>query len=167
MTRPVKPEDDMTSEEHTEQMLTAVNNGFAYSQPATGILSQLFRSLVNVMMIRAFGWSQLMQQYLDNPANGVANVPKDRATARGNLNKELTRPQMSWKVFMKAIRFFGAIRADFTVKLWLPTNKTCEATVTMFDRRPKSKKKPVNTWEIPEDKLGLQKPLFDDDEKTK
>ena len=147
------------------KMINAVNKNFVDSPPAQGVLAKLFRKIVADLDIGAFGWSQLMQAYLDNRANGIAQNAKDRSTARGNLNKELNRGQLSWKVFLKAIRFFGAVRADFTVKLWFANKKVTEHTVTMFDRVPVKRGK--DPYEPSEDRVGLSKPLFDDDKKPK
>lgn len=137
------------------QMITAVNNNFVRAPAPKGVLAKLFRKLCVALDLGAFGWQQLMQQYLDNPANGVKNNPKDRATARGNLNKELIRETLSWKVFLKAVRFFGAVRADFTVRLELPSGKVVKSTVTMVDRIPVHKKKLPDPYELPEDQVGL------------
>lgn len=150
-------QDDGPSEEESDnsiQMITAVNNNFVRAPAPKGVLAKLFRKLCVALDLGAFGWQQLMQQYLDNPANGVKNNPKDRATARGNLNKELIRETLSWKVFLKAIRFFGAVRADFTVRLELPNGKVVKSTVTMIDRVP-VKSKRQDPYEPPEDQVGL------------
>lgn len=46
-----------------------------------------------------------MIKYLDDPRNGI---PRDlKSSARGNLNKELVRDKITWKVFRKALRFLG------------------------------------------------------------
>lgn len=149
---------DRENSDPSSAMLEAVNNNFVKAPPAKGALAILFRTLCREMNLGAFGWSQLMHQYLHNPANGIKNTPKDKATARGNLNKELFRDRLTWKVFMKAIRFFNPIRAEFTVRLRLQSGEKIEATVTMMDRTPK--KREVNPSVIPEDQRGLEKPDF-------
>jgi len=147
-------------EDPSSAMFTAVNNNFVNAPPAKGALATLFRTLCREMNLGAFGWSQLMAQYLNNPANNIKNTPKDKATARGNLNKELFRDRLTWKVFMKAIRFFNPVRAEFTVRLKFKNGKTIESTVSMMDRTPKKRDRDVNPSIIPEDLRGLEKPDF-------
>lgn len=144
-----------------KKIIHIVNTGFQDAPKATGVLSKLFRKMCKDLNIKAFAWAQLMTNYLNNPANGVANTPKDRSTARGNMNKELIKGQMSWLIFMRAIRFFGAVKADFTVKITLADGRSSEHTVTMFDRVPKNQpiKRP---YDKPIDVQGLKRPLNDD-----
>ena len=40
---------------------------------------------------------------------------KDRASARGNLTKELMKKGMSWRVFMKAMVFLGLRKFDIII----------------------------------------------------
>lgn len=148
------------NEEASGQMMHAANNNFQNAPAPKGVLARLFRDLWIELGAGAFGWSQLMQQYLNNPANGVKNTAKDRATARGNLNKELFREKLSWNVFMKAIRFFDPVKATFTVKLEFRTGKTIESSVAIVERQPK-RKVVVDPTVLPEDQRGLEKSDFD------
>lgn len=151
-----------SNEDASGAMMHAANNNFKNAPPPKGVLAQLFRQLWAEMNTGAFGWSQLMQQYLNNPANGVKNNAKDRATARGNLNKELFREKLSWNVFMKAMRFFDAIKVTFTVKMEFRTGKTIESSVVIVERQPK-RRVTVDPTVLPEDQRGLEKPDFDAD----
>ncbi len=140
------------------QMMEAVNNDFMNAPPARGALAILFRSLWREIGAGAFGWSQLMMAYLNNPAHGVKSTPKARATARGNLNKELFRGKLSWNVFMKAIRFLNPVKATFTVTLEFSAGKTVQSSVVVMARQ---NKKAVDPTVVPEDQRGLEKPDFD------
>ena len=57
-----------------------------------------------------------MARYLNDPYNKIPPNPKDRSSARGNLNKELNRNTMTWKVFRKAILFLAPVRATFIIR---------------------------------------------------
>lgn len=158
--RPINPDDAGITPD--QKILAAVNNGFKGAPAPVGVLAKLFRKIVDDLGIRAFIWAQLMDNYLNNPANGIAQNSKDRSTARGNLNKELYRERMSWKVFLKAIRFFGVLRADFTVKLYHSETHITEHTVVMYERVPKRRN--PDLYKLPEDHHGLDRPILDTDE---
>jgi len=159
--------EDLTDAEQNQQVLTIVNNGFETSDKPVGVLAGLFRRLCMVMSVKAFYWSSLMEMFLGNPANGIDQNAKARATARGNLNKELLREQMSWNVFLKALRFLGAIRVEFTVKIWVTPTKVHEATVTILERVPLEQiKKQEQTQENMEDnQQGISIPMFDENQR--
>lgn len=61
-------------------------------------------------------WSKWMESYLDDPRNGIKNNTKDRASARGNLTKEILKDKMTWKVFCKALRFINVIKFRITIE---------------------------------------------------
>ena len=156
-----------SSDAEIQNVLNTVNSGFETSGKQVGVLAGLFRQLCNIMSVRAFAWASLMEMYLSNPANGIPQNSKDRATARGNLTKELLREHMSWKVFLKAVRFLGAIRAEFTIKIWVTPTKVHEATVTIVERMPweRIKQHEEAQRNIEENHSGLNVPLFDDNQR--
>lgn len=84
---------------------------------ATGVLARLFRLILVENRIDIPRWSRLMDRYLDDPRNGIPRNGKDRSSARGNLNKELRRETMTWKVFRKALQFLGPVSIRFEVHL--------------------------------------------------
>ena len=89
---------------------------------AKGVLSKLFRTILVEREITPGVWSSLMARYLNDPYNRIPPNPKDRSSARGNLNKELHRPTMTWKVFRKAILFLAPVKATFIIRFEWPTN---------------------------------------------
>lgn len=56
-----------------------------------------------------------MADFVTDPRNGVSNNRRDQTSARGNLHKEFSKQQMTWKVFVKALRFLQFVKADFIV----------------------------------------------------
>lgn len=106
---------------YEEQYDIFTNPGKAVDK-ATGVLAKLFRKIVAEREITPGVWMRLMHQYLNNPHNQIPPNPKDRSSARGNLNKELHRPTMTWKVFRKAILFLAPVRATFIVRFEWRTN---------------------------------------------
>lgn len=85
---------------------------------ARGILSRLLRVLMWDWGIDPTVYKLLMDQWLNNAHNGVYQNSKDRATARGNINKEFARTNISWSIFMKALRFHRVWRVDIRIICW-------------------------------------------------
>lgn len=121
---------------------------------ANGVLAKLFRTIVQERRINPGSWAKLMYDYLNNPSNGVQNNPKDRSSARGNLNKELHRTSMTWKVFRKAILFLAPVRATFVVRFEWRTDipkhyEITEHSIVLLSSRtqeenPEPKEEPVS-----------------------
>lgn len=84
---------------------------------ARGILARLFRQIMMDLNITPMMFNNLMIKYLSNPANGNFNDGKSRSSERGNLIKEIRRPNMSWNVFLKCLRFLNPISIRFEVHL--------------------------------------------------
>lgn len=58
-----------------------------------------------------------MLAWLDDPRNGIPNNGAMRSSERGNLIKEMTKPNMTWKVFMKCIRFLRPLNIKLSFEL--------------------------------------------------
>jgi hypothetical protein len=70
-----------------------------------GLLSRAFRNAMRELNITADVWAAYMMDYIADPSNGYPKNPKDRMTARGNLNKEFADRKMTWKTYLKAMKF--------------------------------------------------------------
>lgn len=91
---------------------------------ATGMLSSIFRKILAELNMNPTKWNLLMGRYLNDPRNRVPRNSRSRSSTRGNLNKELTKPKMTWQNFEKGIRFLNPRKARFIVKLTWSTGKT-------------------------------------------
>jgi len=80
-----------------------------------GVLSRLFRKLLLTMNVNENRWNILMHAFLNDPRNGVPNTRKDQTSMRGNLTKEFARPQMTWKVFCKAMMFMQFVHFEVCI----------------------------------------------------
>jgi hypothetical protein len=65
-----------------------------------------------------------MKRYLNDPRNGFAGNGKMRSSERGNLIKEIRRPDMTWKVFQKCIQFLDPLGVEFEIRLKWRNGKT-------------------------------------------
>lgn len=98
---------------------------------ARGVLTHIFRKILMERGVNSYVWDRYMRSYLQNPLNQVPQNSKDRSSARGNLNKELRRDKMSWKVFVKALRFLGPMRIKFEVHLLWGNGETTVHSVEL------------------------------------
>ncbi|QVD49402.1 hypothetical protein LUCX_332 [Xanthomonas phage vB_XciM_LucasX] len=114
-----------------DNFLNEANKGV---DKARGVLAVLFRQLLAVRGIDPWRWDMLIRDYLADPRNGIPNNSRDRSSARGNLNKELFRPDMTWRVFLKAMNFLNLVRVSFTVKVQWNDGTVSEVTARLKDR---------------------------------
>lgn len=83
---------------------------------SNGVLSRLFRKMLGDLNIGPSKFSSLLQEYILDARNKVPANKKDQTSMRGNLTKEFARPQMTWKVFCKAMRFLQIGKIEFVIK---------------------------------------------------
>lgn len=57
-----------------------------------------------------------IQAWLDSPANQNL-TPEKRSSTRGNIIKEMIRPEMTWKVLMKCITVIRPFKVDIVIRL--------------------------------------------------
>lgn len=79
------------------------------------VLSSLFRQLLTLEDVGPDKWQRLMNLWTNNAKSSIPAGSK-RSRARGNIEKELSYTNMSWDVFLKAMRFmaYSKIRIDIT-----------------------------------------------------
>lgn len=92
------------------RMLEDPNKEIHKTYGTSGLLSKLFRIMLRDLGIGGYRFSLLMEKFLNDPSNSVPANLRDRTSNRGNLNKEFSNSQMSFKVFCKALRFQQLVR---------------------------------------------------------
>lgn len=117
-------------ESKTSELLKKTDKGISTS---VGILSKVFRTILKDLNIGPEQWIRLMSHYLENPINRVPNNSRGRSSTRGNLNKELTKTNMTWGNFEKGIRFIDAERVEFIVKITDKKGVTSIHNVCLLD----------------------------------
>lgn len=81
------------------------------------ILFRLYRDIHHTLIGGYFGKiSVLTEGYLNDPRNAIPNNVHARSSARGNLNKELQKHNMSWRVFCKGMRFLNIFKFELIVR---------------------------------------------------
>lgn len=94
-----------------EKILPEINSGGTDS-----ILASMFRTIIDEMAMNHIRLQHLMNMWLNDPKNGIPRNIKDQSSARGNLQKELFKTKMSWKVFCKGLRFLNIVRFEFVIR---------------------------------------------------
>lgn len=101
---------------------------------STSVLAKLFRQIIystgiaspnlnsngkgDDSFVISSRWTKLMDDFLDDSRNSIPQNMKERSSARGNLQKEITGNKgMSWKVFCKALRFLGIVKFDIIINV--------------------------------------------------
>ena len=105
---------NLTLKKKANKGLRAVDKDIQ-SGGADSILAMLFRKISQDNDINPIKFNSLMELYLSDRRNGIPQNTKDRASARGNFRKELLKPNMSWKVFCKGLRFLNIRSFDITL----------------------------------------------------
>lgn len=82
-----------------------------------GFLARVFREILFHASIDWDEWNELMQDYLDDPQNGIPNNPRSRTTERGNQNKACASINMTWKSLMKNFYFIKGQKLRITFEL--------------------------------------------------
>lgn len=84
---------------------------------ATGILSRLWRIMLSELNINNDNYPMLLGSYLDKRMRNGKKDSRAINTLRGNLNRQLAMPNMSFNVFLRALRVLRVdwIRIDITI----------------------------------------------------
>ena len=140
-------------------------NKMVYS--ATGILSKLFRLLLKDLNITPSHWNKLLNAYLDNPKNQVPPDSKSRSTARGNLRKELKKPDMTVWNFIKAIRFLNPLSFTLTIHCYWPdqTQTQYEVVFELYEHDQDTESEDGPTQEPDDETPDIQEILRDPNKK--
>lgn len=128
---------DRAGQNKMAQILNNPDRAYKTRPPTpNGILSRLFIVMISNLGITVQRWGQLMADFVTDPRNGVSDNRRDQTSARGNLHKEFSKQQMTWKVFIKALRFLRFVKADFIVVAYdAQGNETIHKTTIHLNSR--------------------------------
>lgn len=102
-----------------KRLLRNSDKGITRCRGTGGVLSKLFRMILAEYSVDLPKWDGLMNNHVRKSMRNVSqdNI-KVRTSLRGNLNKELAHPAMSWKTFnQKALPLLNVKR--YTIELTL------------------------------------------------
>ncbi len=90
------------------------------NEPGINVLPKFLRSILDQSNISIDQLFEMVNKWMDDPANNVAKDTKTRSYVRGNLLKAIAEPDMTWKTFMTALALFRPSKIELTIKLHLP-----------------------------------------------
>lgn len=82
-----------------------------------GSLAQLFRTIQYDLGISGPRMEVLISEFIINEKRNLPDNRVARFLVRGNIRRELERPSMTFKVFVKMLKIIGVKRMDFGVEL--------------------------------------------------
>lgn len=90
----------------------------------TGVLSRLVRKTFFALNLKPIQWQNKMNRYLSSKA---CAIPLDdlskRSSFKGNLDKAIIKPEMTWEVFLTVIAVLGAKSSVLKFKLNYPATE--------------------------------------------
>lgn len=95
------------------------------------VLAAWFRKILFELTVDPNRWNQLMNAYILDPRNGIKGNNKEQSSARGNLQKELMKRKMTWKVFCKGIRFLNVFKFEMDIRLFHVSGKISHHSLTV------------------------------------
>jgi hypothetical protein len=114
-----------------DKILQSPDKHVGQTSGANGVLANLFRKMLKKEEVNIPRWGSLMGDFITDVRNGVPNNKKDQTSIRGNLTKEFARPQMTWKVFCKALRFLQVIKFELVINAHFGRGKSVSYYTTV------------------------------------
>jgi hypothetical protein len=97
-----------------------------------GFFAAFYRSILDDINMNPMWWDSLMRDWISDYRQGAGEEPRKKITSmRGNLMKELGKPEMTWKVFSKGVRFLQPIKVDVSLRITWRSKKVTEHTQTL------------------------------------
>ncbi len=101
-----------------------------------GVLAYLWRSILDNCQVSLIVFDAHTAEYIKK-ARQAQNAPKiANYFNRSNIFREMSRPTMTFKVFLKGLRIIGVSRIKFTVEVerkGVTTTSECNVTLTGDD----------------------------------
>lgn len=99
-------------------ILQRPDKGMTLTHGVSGVLSGYFRKMLVELNVTSLKFSALLSDYVRDRRNKVPENRRDQSSIMGNLTKELSRTDMTWKVFCKGIRFLQFTRFEICLKCY-------------------------------------------------
>lgn len=115
-----------------DQILNSPGKGRTEPSGVRGFWAAFYRGILDDINMNPMWWHSLMEEFLSDYRKGAGEQPKKKITSmRGNLIKELGKPEMTWKVIYKGIRFLQPIKVEVILRFHWRTKRITEHTQTI------------------------------------
>jgi hypothetical protein len=105
-----------------------------------GSLAELFRTIQYDLGISGPRMEMLISDFIISEKRNVPDNRAERFLVRGNIRRELERPSMTFKVFIKMLKIIGIRCMDFGVVLDFGHNSPEQTHYTHLDLKARSNK---------------------------
>lgn len=134
------------------KMLNSPDKGIGRTNGVGGVLAGLARKMMNDLGITPQKWFKLMHDYVTNAGNNALQNRRDQTNVRGNLTKEFSRPQMTWKVFCKFMVFLKIRSIKLSIQAFHEDGRTTiHSTQVDFKSKQNEALEPVTCLDNEED----------------
>lgn len=82
-----------------------------------GVLAALWRNILIEVPIKPMQFENLLNQFVEHAKRSIPEHRVSRHFTRGNLRREFSNPTMTFKVFIKAMRFLKIKHITICVEL--------------------------------------------------
>lgn len=106
-----------------ERILTSQDGGIADTRGIGGILARLWRQILRDINVRPSRFEMLLSDFINDAKRKVPDNRVSKLFTRGNLRRELERPTMTFKVFMKGIKMLNVAKIRIAVELEFGSGK--------------------------------------------
>lgn len=100
-----------------EKILTSPDKGISGTRGIGGILARLWRQILDDLNVSPNRFEILLSDFINSAKRGVPEHRISRHFTRGNLRRELEQPTMTFKVFIKGMKFLKIVRIRIAVEL--------------------------------------------------
>jgi hypothetical protein len=101
-----------------EAIYKSKDYGASQTNGPAGVLSSMFRTVMQKLGVGPEKWGYLMRLYVQDPRNGVPDNDADRGSTRGNLSTALSNDYMTWKVFCRGLKFLRIRHVRIALELY-------------------------------------------------
>lgn len=113
------------SEAEVKDILNAPDKRIKESE---GLLTTLLRQIMIDANIGFNEYFVKMTAYLNDPRNNIPQTAHAKSSERGNMFKDFTNPNMSWRAFAKHLRLLAPVKVRFEIHaLWPNRRETVTA----------------------------------------
>ena len=113
-----------------ERLFRQPDKGISQVQGVGGILARLLRTIWFDNRITSSEMDRNLRQYVHGVREDIDKPSVKQFMNMSNLRREILKPHISWKFFIKAIKVMKANRVEFSVTLhYKHTEKTSKHSV--------------------------------------
>lgn len=91
--------------------------GIQETRGVGGILANVWRNIARDLNITPAKYDVLVTEFIVDARRKAANQENAKTLSKGNLKRELERPSMTFKVFMRALTMLKVLRVRITFEL--------------------------------------------------